>query len=113
MEKRLKKGHCYSRAFFFKRKTRRLKTVTAIVEYFSLNGKALIKKCHCYSRAFFLKRKTRRLKTVTAIVGHFSLNGAPPFDFFRHCATFFRKFFNVPKASPIWVFVILQQNALL
>ena len=24
----------------------------------------------------------------------------PPLDFFRHCATFFRKFFNVPKGSP-------------
>ena len=35
-----KKGHCYSRAFFLKRKTRRLKTVTAIVGHFSLNRKA-------------------------------------------------------------------------
>ena len=26
--------------------------------------------------------------------------GSPPLDFFRHCATFFRKFFNVPKGSP-------------
>ena len=25
----------------------------------------------------------------------------PPLDFFRHCATFFRKFFNVPKGSPL------------
>ena len=24
----------------------------------------------------------------------------PPLDFFRNCATFFRKFFNVPKGSP-------------
>ena len=24
----------------------------------------------------------------------------PPLDFFRHCATFFQKFFNVPKRSP-------------
>ena len=57
MEKRrLKKGHCFSRAIFLKRKTRRLKTVTAIVEHISLMEK-------------------RRLKKVTAIVGHFSLEG--------------------------------------
>ena len=55
-----KKGHCYSRAFFLKRKTRRLKTVTAIVGHFSLNEKAPTK------------------KTVTPIVGHFSLNGKAP-----------------------------------
>ena len=30
----------------------------------------------------------------------------PPLDFFRNCATFFRKFFNVPKGSPLWVFLI-------
>ena len=30
---------------------------------------------------------------------------SPPFRiFFRHCATFFRKFFNVPKGFPLWVF---------
>ena len=28
----------------------------------------------------------------------------PPLNFFRHCATFFRNFFNVPKGSPLGVF---------
>ena len=28
----------------------------------------------------------------------------PPFNFFRHCATFFRKFFNVSKESPFYIF---------
>ena len=34
----------------------------------------------------------------------------PPLDFFRNCATFFRKFFNVPKGSPFEIFDILQRN---
>ena len=28
----------------------------------------------------------------------------PPLNFFRHCATFFRNFFNVPEGSPLGVF---------
>ena len=30
----------------------------------------------------------------------------PPLNFFRHCATFFRNFFNVPKGSPLGVFLL-------
>ena len=37
----------------------------------------------------------------------------PPFGFFRHCATFFRKFFNVPKGSPLWVFWYFATECLL
>ena len=37
----------------------------------------------------------------------------PPLDFFRHCATFFRKFFNVPKGSPLWVFWYFATECLL
>ena len=33
-----------------------------------------------------------------------------PFGFFWHCATFFRKFFNVSKGSPFVFFHILQLN---
>ena len=37
----------------------------------------------------------------------------PPFGFFRHCATFFRKFFNVPKGCPLWVFWYFATECLL
>ena len=37
----------------------------------------------------------------------------PPLDFFRNCATFFRKFFNVPKGSPLWVFWYFATECLL
>ena len=36
-----------------------------------------------------------------------------PFGFFRNCATFFRKFFNVPKGSPLWVFWYFATECLL
>ena len=36
----------------------------------------------------------------------------PPLDFFRNCATF-RKFFNVPKGSPLWVFWYFATECLL
>ena len=37
----------------------------------------------------------------------------PPLDFFRNCETFFRKFFNVPKGSPLWVFWYFATECLL
>ena len=37
-------------------------------------------------------------------------NRVPPLSFFRHCATFFSKFFFVSKGSPLQFFAVLRQN---